>query len=132
MKKIIIATDKAPQAIGPYSQAIEANGFLFISGQIPLIPETGEMVSGEIEAQTERVLQNLGAILNQADLTFDDVLKTTVYLSDINHFARMNAVYAKFFKKDCPARVCVAVKDLPKQALVEIDVIACHQDQKGE
>lgn len=123
MKKII-ATNKAPQAIGPYSQAIESNGMLYVSGQIPLIPETGEMVEGNIEVQTARVLENLKAILEAAGATLEDVVKTTVYLTDIGNFAMVNAIYGKYFEKDCPARVCVEVSHLPKDALVEIDVIA--------
>ena len=123
MKKII-ATNKAPQAIGPYSQAIKSNGMLYVSGQIPLIPETGEMVEGNIEVQTARVLENLKAILEAAGATLEDVVKTTVYLTDIGNFAMVNAIYGKYFEKDCPARVCVEVSHLPKDALVEIDVIA--------
>lgn len=123
MKKCI-ATDRAPQAIGPYSQAVEAGGFLFVSGQIPLAPATGEMVQGGIEAQTARVLDNLQAILIAAGASLTDVVKTTVYLKDMGDFARVNEVYARYFPEECPARVCVAVSDLPKGALVEIDVIA--------
>ena len=123
MKKCI-ATDRAPQAIGPYSQAVEAGGFVFVSGQIPLAPATGEMVHGGSEAQTARVLDNLQAILIAAGASLTDVVKTTVYLKDMGDFARVNEVYARYFLEECPARVCVAVSDLPKGALVEIDVIA--------
>lgn len=123
MKKCI-ATDTAPQAIGPYSQAVEAGGFLFVSGQIPLDPASGEMVEGGIEAQTAQVLDNLQAILIAAGASLTDVVKTTVYLKEMGDFARVNEVYARYFAEDCPARVCVAVNDLPKGALVEIDVIA--------
>ena len=122
--KTCIATDTAPQAIGPYSQAVEAGGFLFVSGQIPLDPASGEMVEGGIEAQTAQVLENLQAILIAAGTSLADVVKTTVYLKEMGDFARVNEVYARYFAKDCPARVCVAVSDLPKGALVEIDVIA--------
>lgn len=122
--KTCIATDTAPQAIGPYSQAVEAGGFLFVSGQIPLDPASGEMVEGGIEAQTAQVLENLQAILIAAGASLTDVVKTTVYLKEMGDFARVNEVYARYFAKDCPARVCVAVSDLPKGALVEIDVIA--------
>lgn len=122
--KTCIATDTAPQAIGPYSQAVEAGGFLFVSGQIPLDPASGEMVAGGIEAQTAQVLENLQAILIAAGASLTDVVKTTVYLKEMGDFARVNEVYARYFAKDCPARVCVAVSDLPKGALVEIDVIA--------
>ena len=123
MKTCIVA-DTAPQAIGPYSQAVEAGGFLFVSGQIPLEPTSGKMVEGGIEVQTARVLDNLQAILTAAGASLADVVKTTVYLKDMGDFARVNEVYARYFAKDCPARVCVAVSDLPKGALVEIDVVA--------
>lgn len=121
-----MSTDRAPQAIGPYSQAVEVGGFLFVSGQIPLEPATGEMVSGGIEVQTARVLDNLQAILTAAGASLSDVVKATVYLKDMGDFARVNEVYARYFQKDCPARVCVAVDALPKGALVEIDVIAAR------
>ena len=123
MKKCI-ATDKAPQAIGPYSQAVEAGGFIFVSGQIPLVPATGEIVKGDIEAQTTQVLENLREILTAAGSSLEQAVKTTVYLTDITDFSRVNDVYARYFTKEPPARVCVEVSDLPKQALVEIDVIA--------
>lgn len=125
MKKIV-ATKEAPQAIGPYSQAIKAGGFVFVSGQIPLVPATGEMVQGGIEVQTEQVLKNLAAILKAAGSSLDAVVKTTVYITNIADFAKVNEVYAKFFVKDCPARVCVEVSNLPKSALIEIDVIAAE------
>ncbi len=125
MKKVI-ATKDAPQAIGPYSQAIEAGGFLFVSGQIPLVPETGEIIAGGIEEQTARILENLKAILAAAGSSLEAAVKTTVYLKDIGDFAKVNAVYARYFEKDCPARVCVEVSNLPKGALVEIDVIAAR------
>ena len=123
MKKVI-ATKAAPQAIGPYSQGIQAGGLLFVSGQSPLVPATGEMVAGGIEAQTTQVLDNLQAILTEAGASMDAAVKTTVYLKDIGDFAVVNAIYAKYFTKDCPARVCVEVSNLPKGALIEIDVIA--------
>lgn len=123
MKTCIVA-DTAPQAIGPYAQAVEAGGFLFVSGQIPLEPASGKMVEGGIEVQTARVLDNLQAILTAAGASLADVVKTTVYLKDMGDFSRVNEVYARYFAKDCPARVCVAVSDLPKGALVEIDVVA--------
>lgn len=125
MKKIV-ATKEAPQAIGPYSQAIKAGGFVFVSGQIPLVPATGEMVQGGIEVQTEQVLKNLAAILKAAGSSLDAVVKTTVYITNIADFAKVNEVYAEFFVKDCPARVCVEVSNLPKGALIEIDVIAAE------
>lgn len=121
----IIATKNAPGAIGPYSQAVKtAGGMLFVSGQIPLVPATGEMVEGGIEAQTQQVLENLSAIVKEAGYDLTDVVKTTVYITDIGNFAKVNEIYAKFFVKDCPARVCVEVSNLPKGALVEIDVVA--------
>ena len=123
MKKVI-STNAAPQAIGPYSQAIEAGGFIFVSGQIPLVPETGELVKGDVEAQTARVLDNLKAILEAAGSSLAAAVKTTVYITNMDDFARVNAVYSRYFEKDCPARVCVEVSRLPKGALVEIDVIA--------
>ena len=122
MKKII-ATNGAPAAIGPYSQAVELNGTLFISGQIPVNPATGEMPQG-IEAQTRQVLKNIGAILEADGLTYNDVVKTTVMIADMADFAAMNAVYAEFFTQDKPARVCFQAAALPKKALVEIDAIA--------
>lgn len=121
--KRIIASPKAPKAIGPYSQAIELNGTLFLSGQLPVNPESGEIPAG-IEAQTHQALNNIGAILEEAGLTFNDVAKTTVLLQDINDFAAMNAVYAEYFPQDKPARVCYQVAALPKGALTEIDAIA--------
>ena len=122
MKKVI-ATPKAPKAVGPYSQAIELNGTLFISGQIPVVPETGTMSEG-IEAQTRQCLTNIGAILEEAGLSFNDVVKTSVLLDDIKNFAAMNAVYAEFFPESKPARVCYQVAALPLGAHVEIDAMA--------
>ena len=121
--KNAIATTKAPGAIGPYSQAVEANGFVFISGQLPINPATGEMPEG-VSAQTEQSMKNLAAILEEAGCTFDNVVKTTCYLADMSYFAEMNAVYARFFSGECPARAAFAVKELPKKALVEIEMIA--------
>ena len=124
MKKII-ATNQAPAAIGPYSQRVKtAGGLLFVSGQIPLVPSTGELIAGGIEEQTTQVLENLQAILSAAGFTLADVVKTTVYLKDLSHFVTVNSIYAKYFQQDCPARVCVEVSKLPKDALVEIDVVA--------
>ena len=122
MKKII-ATNGAPAAIGPYSQAVELNGTLFISGQIPVNPATGEMPQG-IEAQTRQVLKNIGAILEADGLTYNDVVKTTVMIASMADFAAMNAVYAEFFTQDKPARVCFQAAALPKNALVEIEAVA--------
>lgn len=121
--KQIISTDHAPAAIGPYSQAINLNGTLYVSGQIPVNPATGTMPVG-IDAQTRQVLQNIGAILDAAGFTFNDVVKTTVLLADMADFAAMNAVYAEYFTQDKPARVCFQAAALPKGALVEIDATA--------
>jgi 2-iminobutanoate/2-iminopropanoate deaminase len=119
----IIATNQAPAAIGPYSQAIKANGFVFCSGQIPLKAD-GSLESGGIEVQTTRVLENLKEVLKEAGSGLDSVVKTTVYLSDIEMFGKMNEVYAKYFVKNKPARATVQVAKLPKNVLVEIDCIA--------
>ena len=124
MEKKIIATTKAPAAIGPYSQAIKIDNFLYTSGQISLDAETMEMVTGSIEIETEKVLQNLQAILMKAGLNLNHVIKTTVYLSDLDDFSKMNQVYEKFFADNRPARACVQVAALPKGAKVEIDAIA--------
>lgn len=119
-----VSTAHAPAAIGPYSQAVRAGGFLFCSGQIPLDPATGKMVDGGIEAQTERVLSNLAAVLSAGGATLAAVVKTTVYLVDLGEFPAMNAVYGRFFPGDPPARATVQVAKLPAGALVEIDAIA--------
>lgn len=124
MAKNIIATRNAPGAIGPYSQGIKANGFVFASGQIGLDPATGEFVKGGIKEQSRQVLLNVKNVLEAAGSGLDKVVKTTVFLKDINDFAAMNAVYSEFFKTDCPARSAVQVAALPKGALVEIEVIA--------
>jgi 2-iminobutanoate/2-iminopropanoate deaminase len=125
MKKVI-STAEAPQAIGPYSQAIEAGGFVFVSGQIPLIPATGELVEGSVEVQTARVLENLKAILEAAGSSLESVVKTTVYITNMDDFAKVNGIYGQYFQENPPARVCVEVSKLPKGALVEIDVIAAR------
>ncbi len=119
-----IATDRAPKAIGPYSQAVAEGGFLFASGQIPLDPATGELVAGGIEASAERILDNLGAILREAGLTFADVVKTTVFLTRAEDFPAMNAVYARRFGEHRPARSTIIAAALPKAAPLEIDLIA--------
>ncbi|MBP5413106.1 MAG: RidA family protein [Bacteroidales bacterium] len=123
MTKKIIHTEKAPAAIGPYSQAVEAGNMLFISGQIPVNPATGDVPSG-ITAQTEQVMKNIEAILKEAGYDFKNIVKTTCLLSDIANFGPMNEVYAKYFPEDCPARAAFAVRDLPKGVLVEIESIA--------
>ena len=119
-----ISTTKAPAAIGPYSQAIEANGFVYASGQLPIDPATGQFPEGGIKEQTRQSLTNAQNILKEAGTDLSHVVKTTVFLSDIANFASMNEVYAQFFTEPFPARSAVAVKDLPKGALVEIEVIA--------
>ena len=123
MKKII-STDKAPKAIGPYSQAVEANGTLYISGQIPMNPQTGQVVEAEITKQTEQVMQNIAAILEAAGYTFADVVKSTVLLNDIKNFAAMNEVYGKYYTENPPARAAYQVCNLPLGVLVEIETIA--------
>lgn len=124
--KRIIATPNAPAAIGPYSQAVEVNGLLFISGQIPVNPATGELVENNIEAQTEQVLKNIGAILKEAGLDYSHVVKTTCLLSDMDNFVPMNNIYGKYFTAQMPARAAFAVVKLPKGCLVEIEAIAAR------
>ena len=126
MEKKPIQTSEAPSAIGPYSQAIRIGDFLYTSGQIALNPKNMEMMNGEIEEETEWVLKNIEAILKAGGLSLDHVIKTTVYLTDLDEFSRMNQVYEKFFEKTKPARACVQVAALPKGAKVEIDAIAHH------
>ena len=120
----IISTEKAPGAIGPYSQAIKANGMLFCSGQIPIDPATGEFVAGGVTEQTEQVFKNLIAVLEAGDASLNSVVKTSVFLADMGDFAAMNEVYAKYFDSNKPARATVQAAGLPKGALVEIDCIA--------
>jgi 2-iminobutanoate/2-iminopropanoate deaminase len=124
-----LTTAGAPAAIGPYSQAIVAGQLLFCSGQIPLDPVTGQIVEGDVGAQTRRVLENVRAILVAADTTFDDVVKTTVFLADMNDFAAMNAVYAEYFTAPAPARSTVQAARLPRDARVEIEVVALLRSQ---
>jgi 2-iminobutanoate/2-iminopropanoate deaminase len=123
-----IATDGAPAAIGPYSQAVRAGNFLFLSGQIGLDPASGKMVPGGVREQTARVLENMKAVLAAAGLGINDVVKANVYMKDLSAFGEMNAVYAEVFKEPYPARAAVGVKDLPKGALVEIEAIAMAGD----
>ena len=120
----VINTSKAPKAIGPYSQAIEANGLVITSGQLPIDPATGEFAPGGIKEQTRQSLTNAKAILEEAGISLANVMKTTVFLSDMNDFAAMNEVYAEFFNEPFPARSSIAVKTLPKNALVELECIA--------
>jgi 2-iminobutanoate/2-iminopropanoate deaminase len=119
-----VKTDKAPKAIGPYSQGVRAGDLIFVSGQIPIDPATGELVTGPIEDQTRRVLQNVGAVLAAAGRSLADVVKATVFLQDMNDFARMNAVYGEFFAVPYPARAAVQVARLPRDVKVEVEVIA--------
>lgn len=122
--KQIINTNQAPKAIGPYSQAVKAGSLLFISGQLPADKDSGNIVDGGIEAQTRQSLENIKAILTAAGVTLENVVKTTVFLKNMDDFAAMNAVYAQYFTQNCPARACVQVAKLPKDAMVEIEVIA--------
>lgn len=124
--KQVISTSQAPAAIGPYSQAIQVGNLVFTSGQIPINPATGSFVEGGIKEQTRQSLSNIKAILEEAGLTMAHVVKTTVFMADMNDFADMNAVYAEFFAEPFPARSAVAVKTLPKGALVEIEVVAAE------
>jgi len=123
MKKVI-STSKAPAAIGPYSQALKVGNFVYTSGQIPIDPATGVLVEGGIKEQTRQSLLNVKAVLEEAGLTMNNVVKTTVFMSDMSDFSDMNSVYAEFFSEPYPARSAVAVKTLPKGALVEIEVVA--------
>lgn len=122
--KRIINTHEAPAAIGPYSQAVEANNILYISGQIPLNPKTGEIAGHSVAEQTEQVMINIGAILKEAGYKFSDVIKSTCYLADMDHFAEMNEVYSHYYNDNPPARAAVEVSRLPKDVLIEIETIA--------
>ncbi len=122
--KNIVSTDHAPKAIGPYSQAVIANGFAFLSGQIPLDPATGHLIEGDISAQTERVLENLKGVLEAAGASLESVVKTTVFLKHMDEFAQMNAVYTRYFPTNAPARSTVEAARLPRDVRVEIDCIA--------
>lgn len=124
MSKLVVHTHNAPQAIGPYSQAVRSGNMVFVSGQIPLNPETNEMVSGTIGEETHRVMMNLRAILEEAGMDLSNVIKTTIFLKTMDDFAQVNEVYASYFKGEYPARETVAVAGLPKNARVEISVIA--------
>ena len=124
MSKQIIRTEKAPAPIGPYSQAVKANGFLFVSGQVAIDPATNELVTGGAANETHQVMKNIEAVLKEANLTFQHVIKTSIFLSDMGLFAEVNEVYAAYFDGDFPARETVAVKTLPKNVNVEISVIA--------
>jgi 2-iminobutanoate/2-iminopropanoate deaminase len=123
MGKETVATRRAPAAIGPYSQAVKANGFVFVSGQLPIDPETGKIVSGDVKAQTKQVLENLKTILGASGSSLDNVVKTTVYMTDLKQFVSMNETYEKFFGNNPPARATVEVARLPKDVAVEIEAI---------
>lgn len=123
MKKIV-STDKAPAAIGPYSQAIKANGFVFTSGQVPIVPDSGKIEAVDIEGQAEQVMKNLEAVLNAAGSDFSRVVKATIFLKDLNHFAKVNEIYGARFKTEPPARSCFQVAKLPLDCLVEIEMVA--------
>ena len=125
----IISTDKAPRAIGPYSQAVRAGGFVFASGQIPIDPATGEVVAGGVAEQTDQVLRNVSAVLEAAGTRLDRVVKTTVFLADMNDFIAMNEVYGRFFGEQPPARATVQAARLPRDAKVEIEAIAMLNDE---
>jgi 2-iminobutanoate/2-iminopropanoate deaminase len=129
--KQIISTSDAPKAIGPYSQGVRVGNFVFVSGQIPIDPSTGEFVSGGIAEQTERVLLNISAVLSASGASLENVVKTTVFLADMNDFAAMNEVYAKFFSENPPARATVQAARLPRDAKVEIEVIAVILRDEG-
>ena len=124
MKKQIIRSDQAPSPIGPYSQAVKAGGFLFVSGQIALHPVSGELVMQNLESETRQVMENIRSVLAQAGVSFDSIVKTSIFLSDMAHFARVNEVYASYFSGDYPARETVQVAGLPKNVNVEISVTA--------
>ena len=124
MNKTIIKTDKSPAAIGPYSQAVEVNGIINTSGMIAIVPATGEIVEGGVEAQTKQVFDNLKALLTAAGSGLDQVFKTTVFIKDMNDFAAVNSIYATYFDGDYPARSCVEVARLPKDVLIEVEVMA--------
>lgn len=124
MKNQVIHTDNAPKAIGPYSQAVKAGNMLFVSGQVPFVPETMEIVEGDVKAQTAQSLKNVQAILKEVGADFSHVVKSTVFIKDMNEFAAINEVYAEYFGENKPARACVEVARLPKDVKVEIEVIA--------
>ncbi len=124
--KSTISTNAAPAAIGPYSQGILTGSFAFVSGQIPVNPDTGKIECDDIKGQARQSLLNVESVLKEGGYTLNDVVKTTCFITDMKNFSEFNEVYAEFFKEDCPARSCVAVKELPKEALCELEVIACR------
>ncbi len=130
-EKVIVETEAAPEAIGPYSQAVGYNGLLFLSGQVAIDPDTGEMVDGEIEQQVTQVMANLSSVLEAAGVNFSHVIRTTIYLADMDDFETVNEIYGRFFDTNPPARATVEVGTLPKDALVEIDLIAARPETRG-
>lgn len=122
--KQIISTTEAPQAIGPYSQAVMVNGMLYASGQIAIDPKTGSLVGADIESQTRQVMLNIQGVLNEVGYDFSNVIKTTVFIKNMSDFAVVNSIYGEYFKENAPARSCVAVASLPKDALIEIEIVA--------
>jgi 2-iminobutanoate/2-iminopropanoate deaminase len=124
VRKQVIQTSEAPQAIGPYSQAVRVGNLVFLSGQIPIDPASGNIVEGDIAVQTRRVMENLGAVLRAAGAGFPEVVKTTIYLADLGHFGKMNEIYGSYFASEPPARATVQVGALPRGVLIEIDMIA--------
>ena len=127
MPKEVINTDKAPTPIGPYSQAVRANGMVFLSGQVAFVPSTGELELSNLESETHQVMKNIQSVLDEAKISFEHVIKTTIFLSDMSLFAEVNAVYGTYFKGDFPARETVAVKGLPRGVNVEISMIAVEK-----
>ena len=127
MPKEVINTDKAPTPIGPYSQAVRANGMVFLSGQVAFVPSTGELELSNLESETHQVMKNIQAVLDEAKISFEHVIKTTIFLSDMSLFAEVNAIYGTYFKGDFPARETVAVKGLPRGVNVEISMIAVEK-----
>jgi 2-iminobutanoate/2-iminopropanoate deaminase len=127
MPKQVINTDKAPAPIGPYSQAVRANGMVFLSGQVAFVPATGELELSSLEAETHQVMKNIQAVLDEAKISFEHIVKTTIFLSDMSLFAQVNAVYGTYFSGDFPARETVAVKGLPRGVNVEISMIAVEK-----
>ncbi len=130
MGKKAIYTEKAPKPIGPYSQAIQAGHYLFLSGQIPIDPESGELIKGDIREQTQRVLENIKSILNSQGSEMDDIVKVTIYLKDLRNFSQVNELYATYFSRTPPARSTIQVSDLPKNAEIEIEAIAWVKKKK--
>ena len=126
--KQIIQTNNAPQAIGPYSQAVMANGTLYVSGQIPVVPATGAIVSDKVEDQARQVMENVKAVVEAAGLTLNNVVKTTVFIKNMDDFAVINGIYSEYFKENCPARACVEVARLPKDVLIEMEAIAVKSE----